>query len=188
MTSPQYLGPIFQHGYVVPDAEKAARKWAERMGVGPFYIIDQKIDDYVYRGQPMPVELRIAMGYWGDIQIELIQPLSGDGTFYHDALKTAPGELNHQAVLVPDIDKAIAELGLNRFIIHTGSLPMIRFAYLENYLPDGLTFELIQADEPARMSFGGAAAICRGWNGECPVRTHADLASDLAQLRDSSRL
>ena len=32
MTSPQYLGPIFQHGKVAPDAEKAARDWAERMG------------------------------------------------------------------------------------------------------------------------------------------------------------
>lgn len=179
---PQF-GPIFQHGYVVHDAEKAALEWADRMGVGPFYIIDQKIDDYVYRGQPMALELRIAMGYWGDVQLELIQQLSGGDTFYSAALEAAPGQLNHQAVLVGDVDVTIREMNLGQYVVHTGNLPMIRFVYLENYLPDGLTLELIQADELARMSFGGAAAICRRWDGERPVRTHSDLASDLAKLR-----
>ncbi len=177
------FGPIMQHGYVVADVEKSAELWAERMGVGPFYVIEQRVKDYRYRGKPMDLELRIAVSYWGPLQIELIQPLSGEDSFYHRALKVAPDRLNHVAVLVSDIDATVKTLNAEKYVVQTGGSHALKFAYLENYLPDGSTFELMQMEDFALPSLAGMAAVCRAWDGTRLLRPMADFMADLTALR-----
>lgn len=178
------FGRIMQHGYIVSDIEAIAQEWAKRVGAGPFYVIDTRMDEYYYRGVRTPVELRLAFGYWGSIQVELIQPRDNADTLYSRALKAAPGKLNHCATVVSDIDALLAEHNLTGRVIQSGSMPTgLKFVYLEEYLPDGLHLELIQPVGGALQAFEGMEAIARNWDGRNALRPATALAEDLASLR-----
>lgn len=182
------LGDVFQQGYIVDDVAKSAQEWAERTGAGPFYVMDHlAMEHYYYQGVQTPVEMRLAFGYWGPMQIELIQPLGSAVSLYSDALKSGgAGKLNHCATVIDgDLDELLARYGLKDQIIHSGHMPTgLKFVYLGNYLPDGSHLELIQATEQAKMGFQGMQAIHAGWDGSSkPVRPITDLANDLANLK-----
>lgn len=180
------FGRIMQHGYVVGDVEQMVHEWATRVGAGPFYVIDTRMDEYYYRGVRTPVELHLAFGYWGSIQIELIQPLDNADTLYRRALNSAPGRLNHCATVVSDIDSLLASRGLQGRVVQSGSMPTgLKFVYLDEYLPDGLHLELIQPAGAALQAFEGMEAVARGWDGLNPLRPASALAQDLAALRAS---
>lgn len=180
------FGTIMQHGYIVHDVEKTAREWADRVGVGPFYVMDQALDNYYYRGVRTPVELRLGFAYWGPVQIELIQPLSSTDTLYTRALKASAGLLNHCAAIVSDLDGLLEQRNLRSRIVQSGSMPSgVKFAYLEEYLHGGLHLELIEAPENNLQVFAGMEAIARQWDGRNPVRGTADLGQDLAALQRS---
>lgn len=176
------FGPVMQLGYVVEDARLAALDWAQRVGAGPFYLIErQALEPYQCRGVPGRVELALAFGYWGGLQIELVQPLGWADTPYHRALHDAPGRLDHCAVVVEDLDGLLARRGLGARVLQSGQMPSgLRFAYLERYLPGDLHLELIQADARALGAFEGMQAVSRGWDGREAVRGIGRLAEDLA--------
>jgi hypothetical protein len=176
------FGRIVQQGYVVADAEAAAREWAARTGAGPFYAVDVQFDRYFYRGVPTPLSLRIVSGNWADMQIELIQPLSGEG-LYSSALRTDAGKLNHYACLVDDLDGVLARRGLQDRVLQAGEMPNgLKFVYLEGVIPGGLHLELIEPQDSTRMMFAGLEALARRWDGRNPVRSSDRLAEDLAGL------
>ena len=176
------FGRIVQQGYVVADADAAARAWAERTGAGPFYAVEVEFERYFYRGVLTPLRLRIVSGNWADMQIELIQPLSGGG-FYRQALASDPGKLNHYACLVEDLDGLLARRGLQDRVLQSGQMPNgLKFVYLEGVVPGGLHLELIQPLDSTRTMFAGLEALATRWDGRDPVRSGDRLAADMAGL------
>jgi hypothetical protein len=180
------FGAIIQHGYVVRDVEATARQWVEQMGVGPFYVNDQPIDDYVFRGKRVDLKLRIAVSYWRGVQLELIQPISPGDTFYSRALKRTPGKLNHYATRVTDVAAVVKSRNLEKYLVHTGATPGLKFAYMEDYLPDGTTLELMQIQDSTLSAFAAMEAICRTWDGTRPVRTMTEFMADIGVLRKAA--
>lgn len=179
------LGPIMQHGYVVEDAAKAALQWAAQAGIGPFYLFEQPVENYVFRGEPVPLTLRIAVSYWQGIQMELIEQTSPEPSFYSQSLEKAAGKLNHYAVMVLDIDLAIADLDAANYLVHRGGTSeALTFAYLEGFLPDGTTLELMQSAPSNQAAFDGMKAISQSWDGTRPLRTMRDLMADLSPFRN----
>jgi hypothetical protein len=178
------FGTIMQQGYIVEDVAATARQWAERLGVGPFYILDRiAMDQYYYRGVRTEVGLRLGFGYWGSIQIELIRPLSKTDTLYSRALRETPGQLNHCASVVEDLDALIASHKLQGCVIQSGQMPTgLKFAYLENYLPGGHHLELVQATDGALMAYAGMEKIAQRWDGKNPLRPMSAIGADLAAL------
>ncbi|WP_373083200.1 VOC family protein [Zhongshania sp.] len=179
------FGDIMQLGYVVEDLENAAHDWAARVGAGPFYLIEsQTIDNYFYRGNPEEVELKLAFGYWGAMQIELIQPINKANTFYNEALQKGAGQLNHCATLIPNLDQLLTEHKLEDKLIHRGKMPTgLQFAYLENYLPGGQHLELIESQADTEAAFAGMQAAHKMWDGQDPLRPMTRLGDDLATLK-----
>ena len=176
------FGTIMQHGYIVTDAEKSAAEWAERVGAGPFYMGDQRMEQYYYRGVRMDIELRLAFGYWGAIQIELIQPLGRADSLYSRALQTSSGKLNHLATVVSDLDGLLSSRQLHNRVIQNGSTPSgLTYAYLDEYVPGGLHLELIQAQPSTLMAFASMEKAARQWNGQNPVRPMSALAQDVSR-------
>ena len=177
------VGAVFQQGYIVADVKQAAAQWVERVGAGPFYVMDHlALEQYYYRGKHTPIELRMAFGYWGAMQIELIQPLGSVPSLYTEALKTGAGKLNHCATVVNgDLDELLDEHGLSEHVIQHGSMPTgLKFVYLDSYMPDGSHLELIQATDEARMGFQGMQAIHERWDKQDrPVRPITALGGDL---------
>lgn len=179
------FGQIMQHGYIVGDVETAAVEWARRVGAGPFYVLDHiAMDQYYFRGVRTDVELRLAFGYWGSLQIELIQPLGHSDTLYSRALRSTAGQLNHCATVVADIDGLLARRQLQNRVVQAGKMPTgLKFVYLEEYLPGGQHLELIEAQESTVMAFAAMEAASRRWDGKTPVRPMAQLQQDLAATR-----
>ncbi|MET0658752.1 MAG: VOC family protein [Steroidobacteraceae bacterium] len=183
------IGPIMQLGYIVEDAAAAAAEWAERVGAGPFYVLDRNpMDDCYFRGERTPVEIRLAFGYWGSVQVELVQPLTTGPSFYREALRSGAGKLNHCAAIVTDLDTLLQQRNLQDRVILRGSMQSgLKFVYLEEYLPGGLHLELIQATPSTLGAFAGMEAIARSWDGRDPVRPMSAIAQDLATVTKTSR-
>jgi hypothetical protein len=180
----QGFGAIIQHGYIVDDVEETAHDWAERLGVGPFYVLDRILmEQYYFRGVRMDVELRLGFGYWSGIQIELIQQLNDSDSLYRRAGRSTAGKLNHFATLVADLDGLVAASRLQNRVIQHGNMPSgLKFVYLEEFLPGGLHLELMEPQENTLMAFAGMEKVSRHWDGRDPVRPMGAIAQDLAQL------
>lgn len=177
------MGPIIQHGYVVDSVERYARKWVAAVGAGPFYVNEVELEDYRYRGKAVGCPLRIAVGYWGGIQIELIEPVSDDDNLYNRALPGENGRLNHCAAHVPDLESVLDSRNLRDRILQAGHVASgARFVYLENFLPGGLHLELIQFPEGGDALFPLMEALSRQWDGRNPVRPGSALREDLAAM------
>ncbi|MBE0692063.1 MAG: VOC family protein [Aquamicrobium sp.] len=75
MTMPLHpiLGPATQLGFVVRDVEAAMRHWIEVFGVGPFVCMERGVAQPPsvtwMRGAPVTVELKLAFGFMGDVQV-----------------------------------------------------------------------------------------------------------------------
>ena len=69
----QPLNTIRQLGYVVSNLEESLKYWIEILGVGPFFMIEHcALREQIYRGRHSAVDVDIALGNSGDVQIELI--------------------------------------------------------------------------------------------------------------------
>jgi hypothetical protein len=118
------FGNIRQNGYVVRDIEKAMTHWADVMGVGPwFYIQDVKTDWFSHRGVASDVRMSIALANSGDLQIELIQQRNDAPSLYKEFLDAGHEGLQHVAYWTQDFqalyDKA---LSLGYKVGHEGSI------------------------------------------------------------------
>ena len=165
------IGKIIQHGYVVEDVEQAALNWVERTGAGPFFVFDRvEFGDYALRGQKATMALRIALGFWADLQIELIQPLEAEGVFA-EALRQAPGQINHYGVFTEDLDGLLERHALKDRILHEGAMPgLLDFVYLDGYVPGGLHLEIVQPTPAFLEGFRAMEQAARGWDGQDPIR------------------
>src|SRR5579859_3083810 len=61
--------------YVVRDLDRAIATWVRTYHAGPFYVADFKLDEgQIYRVHPTRLDVRVAVGYSGALNIELLQP------------------------------------------------------------------------------------------------------------------
>lgn len=125
---------FFQVAYVVPDIS-AAESWFQRvMGVRQFLRLDNVTlaEGCSYRGKPADSAMHIALGYLGDVQIELIESIRGP-SIYDEFLEQKGGGLHHLGFSVPDFAGTLAELrGSGLEVIAEGSLMGgTRFAYFD---------------------------------------------------------
>lgn len=178
------FGPVMQLGYIVENIEKTALTWVEQVGAGPFYLLDSvTLDHYQFRGTESKLELALGFGYWNEMQIELIHPLSKEDSLYTHALRDAPGQLNHMATLVTDLEAALDENKLRDKVVQAGGMPDDqRFVYLERYLPGGFHLELLQAPQSTLGFFDMMQTVARHWQGGKPVRSVQSLMDDYNAL------
>ena len=97
--------PITQIGFVVRDMDAALAFYGPLFG--PFNVVDFTNRNFTYRGQPADCELRVAYGWSGEVEIELIQPVSGAGP-HREALGQGREGMHHVQFRVPEIDSWIA--------------------------------------------------------------------------------
>ncbi|VVD94638.1 glyoxalase [Pandoraea terrae] len=66
-----------------------------------------------YRGIPVCFEVDLSLSYAGDMQIEIIAPVSGDDNPYDDFLRTHGPGLHHICIEVDNIEKALQDYAAN---------------------------------------------------------------------------
>ena len=83
------LGDIVQLAFMWRDFEAGLRFWSGPMGAGPFFVIDHvEFGEVRYRGAPAQLDLAVGIGYWGDLQIELVHQHNDAPSIFHDWRKT----------------------------------------------------------------------------------------------------
>ncbi len=112
---------------------------------GPFHCIDGSTRDADYRGGKADVELRIAFGRSGDLEIELIEWVSGDSP-HAEFIRQGREGLHHLRYRITDIDHWLArfaERGYKKVWGNRLEVPKAAWAYLERD-GDPLIVELLE--------------------------------------------
>ncbi len=139
----------YQIGVVVRDLAKAAAFY-ERLGIGPFvegpsaHAIERKI----YGRDAPDVVVKGLIAQMGDIEFELLQPVSGDG-IQMEFLKTRGEGVVHLCAHTDDLDRDVEALtALGCEVISLGVLDDGgKFAYFDTREVGGLILELFQPGE-----------------------------------------
>jgi len=145
----QVGGGLFQQAYVVADLARAEDAMRESLGCSAFAELPAADLDYELRGRPVSCALAIGFARSGNSQIELIQPVRGEGLHVEFLASNGPG-LHHLGFLVDDIDAVVALGAANGFEKLMGSqFGSLRFCYLDTWDALGLYVELV--DDPDAM-------------------------------------
>ncbi|MBW2142643.1 MAG: VOC family protein [Deltaproteobacteria bacterium] len=144
---------IRQVGIVVRDAAKTAKRYSEIFGVGPWLFFDTAPTDVILHGQPLndgESTIRIAVANLGEMQIELIQPLSGPST-HMEFLKERGEGVHHLSFgAVDNHDEFIGSLqNLGIGIEMQGNLEgSVTFSYMATQKELGTIFEALNPAPP----------------------------------------
>jgi hypothetical protein len=168
----RYTGPILQNGYVVRDWRRAAEHWSSVLGVGPFFVMEHiEFAECHYQGQPVTIDMSVAIAYSGDLQIELVEQHNDAPSIYRDFLETRGEGLQHVGTLVDDLDAILDARGWRPSIVQAGRTTVgQRFAYVDVGIHPGGMLELIETTPAARAAFDYMKEAAAHWNGERPIR------------------
>jgi methylmalonyl-CoA/ethylmalonyl-CoA epimerase len=97
-----------QIGVVVADVDQATKYLTEIFGIGPFRIVDWPPEGRTdikkfYHGEPGDFTARMAFAELGPVELELIQPVSGE-SIWADFLRDHGGGIHHLRFNVNDIE------------------------------------------------------------------------------------
>ncbi|PTR22853.1 glyoxalase/bleomycin resistance protein/dioxygenase superfamily protein [Rhodococcus sp. OK519] len=162
--------PAVQMGYVVADLDAAIEHWVTHAGVGPWTVFRGVSLTGRYAGQDTVVSMDVAMGYTGDLQIELMQITSSTPSPYTDAAGNPLAGPHHIAWITDDLDSALAaarDRGLEELFVAEG--PGTRVAYVHAPSQPGVVFEYIQSAGMRELIAYGIEQS-RSWDGTNPVR------------------
>ena len=133
---PIATGPITQICWVTDDIDASERLLSEQFGVGTWTrISDTEFgpDTTTLRGEPVRFTVHVSLGYAGDLQLELIQPVEGP-TIHREFLEANGPGLHHVCFDVDDIEAACAAAETAGVpVLMRGSMMggEIQFAYLD---------------------------------------------------------
>jgi len=164
------LEAVYQIAFMVDALVPACERWAATTGAGPFFLFDpMTFIDPRLRGQPSDPGIAIALGFSGNLCIELIerrgtQPSVFDGT--------APGQLHHVARLTDEIEAALTGMALQDFEVPFKGrfAPDTRMAFVDTRATIGCWTELIQFNADIEGALGMIEAAHAGWDGAKPCR------------------
>lgn len=168
-----HFGPVMQLGFVVPDLESAMRHWLDKVGIGPFFVLEHvRFAQVLHRGQPTDIDMSVALAQWGEVQVELIQQFNDAPSIYTEFPGRRQGGLQHVGVMtgsVADDLVRLKALGIEPVQQgHTGT--GIRFAYVNTDDHPGGMIELIEAGPAIVGFFKLVREAAQGWDGRDPIR------------------
>jgi catechol 2,3-dioxygenase-like lactoylglutathione lyase family enzyme len=151
-------GPITQVAWVVTDlaaaeahltAVRGNRRWTRLPGIrfAP--------DTCEYRGAPADFTCDVSLSYAGDVQLELIRPVTGE-SIYSEFLERTGGGLHHLCFEVDDLDEALRSAEAQGIpCIQRGDMAhgAIRFGYLDGAAHGVPYVELAQLDDTMRAFY-----------------------------------
>ncbi len=135
---------LMQVGIVVRDMEHAIARFQE-LGMGTFEtrVLPPDREEW-FRGEPFHGPVKISMANWGDVQMELIEPV-GDRGLHREYLDEKGEWIQHIMFAVDDFDKEIAELTAKGCeVVLRANMPNGRRIAYVDLKAAGLFVELVQ--------------------------------------------
>lgn len=136
MTSAVLPGPVTQVAWVTDDLDATGRALSAMFGIPAWTRLpDIRFgpDTCTYRGQPADFVADISLAYSGDLQLELIHPVSGE-SIYTEHLERHGAGLHHVCVEVDDLVGAVAAArAAGHEVVQQGSMADggMEFAYVD---------------------------------------------------------
>lgn len=142
---------IGQLGFVVKNIEEKIQDYYSNFGIGNWsiYVYEAPLLSFMhYYGRPVDYSFKIALSYFGNTRIELIEPLRGE-TIYADFIAEHGYGLHHLGIYVSDIKESIQQAKGGGFsvIMDGGGFGLDgdgHFAYLDTEKQFDICYELIQ--------------------------------------------
>jgi catechol 2,3-dioxygenase-like lactoylglutathione lyase family enzyme len=153
--------------------EAALSFWTGTIGAGPFFVMDHvKLEGAHYRETPAEIDFAIFIGYWGDIQIELIQQHNDTPSIYTSWLREGRQGLHHVCIVADDMAharKVCADAGaaVEQEAILPGGGEVI---YVNTGGGPGTLVEIVKPPEGLLAAFEMFREAARSWDGTDPVR------------------
>ena len=164
---------VFQNAWVVNDIEAACMKWVNELGVGPFFLSDYKpgtFESVTYRGDEADLSMRVAIAQAGNVQIELIEPLT-EVCAYRDSVPAGTEGFHHMCVWTHDFDadrNYYENLGYGT--ANSGRVGNVDFAYFDTRPLMGCMLEVVTHNAPTVERFTMIAESAVDWDGKDPIR------------------
>jgi catechol 2,3-dioxygenase-like lactoylglutathione lyase family enzyme len=144
---------FFQVAYVTPDLTKAEAWFEKLLGVTSFFRMENVTfgPECSFRGRPADCTAHLSVGWLGDTQIELIEPVRGESLYAEFLADPGPG-LHHVAFDVPDFEATVSGLSDNGLeLIMKGAVgPGSQFAYFETAPAGASVIEILGFDQAVR--------------------------------------
>lgn len=139
------VGPsFFQQAFVVADLDAAQRAMTATLGATPFVSLPPTMLNYRYRGRDVECALALGFARSGNIQIELLQPVEGEGIHAEFLAERGPGA-HHLGFMVDDLDDEVSRAADWGFAeVMAGEFGTLRFAYVDTFSTFGLYIELVE--------------------------------------------
>ncbi|MFB3812472.1 MAG: VOC family protein [Terriglobales bacterium] len=146
---------ILQIGLVVEDLYETMRHYWEVLGIGPWniYIIrPPELTDAAVHGIPQSYSFKAAIAQVGNIQWELIQPLS-ENNIYREFLDQKGGGLHHVLVAVENFDDTMQQLNKGGMgVLMQGTWRGFTWSYADTEKRLGAIFEFFKTQPDWAMS------------------------------------
>jgi catechol 2,3-dioxygenase-like lactoylglutathione lyase family enzyme len=148
-----HIGPgFFQQAFVVADLDAAKSSMRAALGCGAFAELPATDLEYELRGETVTCALALGFARCGDVQVELLQPVRGEGLHVEFLATNGPGA-HHLGYLVDDLDESVARAEAAGFPRVMGSrFGSLRFAYVDTFAAMGLFTELVEDPDGMMMS------------------------------------
>jgi hypothetical protein len=177
------FGAVRQAGYVVRDIEREIQHWTHALGVGPFFYIERlPLHGFTYADQPSDPHVSVALGYSGEVQVELIEQRNAAPSMWREFLDAGHEGLHHVAFWSREFDRHLSQLTARGLQVgHSGRSggggPDERFAYLWRAPGDPQVIELSEMGGRKVEIYEMVAEAARMWDGSDPVRELSSAAS-----------
>lgn len=125
-------GYHYQNAYVTRNLEKGLEAFRQRAKIDRVITYEGSTTVTTPEGSGTQTN-KLAFIWVGDLQYELIQPVSGSVRVYRDALPADDGlQFHHICMRVPDWDKFRAAVDTQPYpVVIEGGNDMLRFLYLD---------------------------------------------------------
>ena len=160
-------GPITQVCWVTDDLDATERLLTGQFGTGAWTRIPDVTfgaDATTLRGAPVEFTAHISLGYAGDLQLELIQPVSGRSVHAEFLEAHGPG-LHHVCFDVEDLDAALAaaeQAGLPVLMRGAMMEGEIEFAYVDGSTAGAPYLELARVGPQMRAFYAAVKERAAG--------------------------
>jgi hypothetical protein len=139
------IGPgFFQQAFVVDDIDAAQPAFTETIGCPRWATLPATSLPYRLRGGDVECSLALAFARSGDVQIELLQPVAGEGIHVEFLERHGPGA-HHLGFLVDRLADELAFAAQAGFgEVMGGAFGNLRFAYLDTWDVLSTYIELVE--------------------------------------------
>ena len=171
-------GQIVQIAFATRDLHGAVLQWLSTTRAGPFFLTRFPLGQQCYRGEfHESAALDIAIGYLGDVMIELMAPCDDAPSICREMLETRGEGLHHLMIACADFDAAVEEYVASGWPVAAYSdMPGYgRSAYIDSVATLGHFIELVVLTQQPRNATATMYRAHLTWDGSDPIRDYPQL-------------